>query len=224
MQVLDACLKEITTALLQADVNVKLVMNLRTNVKTRANNADKGAGLNKRKIIEKAVVDELSSMLSSGSATDEKQLVDLKKGKPNVVMFVGLQVMPNSPHVAETFFVICADTQPLWAGPDEPCLCFCIWWSAQRRQQTNCAVIACTAVLGCYCSWGSRLLPWLDSKSEALENEGLLLRERVRRRPAQSTAPSTRRRASSRRWSAQTLSEQVRPLAQCTQDLTVGSA
>ena len=96
MQVLDACLKEITTALLQADVNVKLVMNLRTNVKTRANNADKGAGLNKRKIIEKAVVDELSSMLSSGSATDEKQLVDLKKGKPNVVMFVGLQVRLNS--------------------------------------------------------------------------------------------------------------------------------
>ena len=53
LQVLDACLKEITTALLQADVNVKLVMNLRTNVKTRAYNADKGAGLNKRKIIEK---------------------------------------------------------------------------------------------------------------------------------------------------------------------------
>ena len=102
LQVLDACLKEITTALLQADVNVKLVMNLRTNVKTRANNADKGAGLNKRKIIEKSVVDELSSMLSSGS--DEKQLVDLKKGKPNVVMFVGLQVsslfLPGSCRVA----------------------------------------------------------------------------------------------------------------------------
>ena len=107
MQVLDACLKEITTALLQADVNVKLVMNLRTNVKTRANNADKGAGLNKRKIIEKAVVDELSSMLSSGSATDEKQLVDLKKGKPNVVMFVGLQVRLDSPrmqHCGEDHF------------------------------------------------------------------------------------------------------------------------
>ena len=56
VQVLDACLKEITTALLQADVNVKLVMNLRTNVKTRAYNADKGAGLNKRKIIEKVCV------------------------------------------------------------------------------------------------------------------------------------------------------------------------
>ena len=38
-----------------------------------------------------AVVDELGSMLSSG-LDNEKQLVDLKKGKPNVVMFVGLQV------------------------------------------------------------------------------------------------------------------------------------
>ena len=117
VQVLDACLKEITTALLQADVNVKLVMNLRTNVKTRANNADKGAGLNKRKIIEKAVVDELSSMLSSGSATDEKQLVDLKKGKPNVVMFVGLQVMQNSPHVQhygrEDFCHVCQHPTPV---------------------------------------------------------------------------------------------------------------
>ncbi len=89
-QVLDACLKEIVTALLQADVNVRLVGKLRDNVKMRANNADKGAGLNKRKIIEKAVVDELSSMLSSG--VDEKKLVDLKKGQPNVIMFVGLQV------------------------------------------------------------------------------------------------------------------------------------
>jgi signal recognition particle subunit SRP54 len=90
--VLDACLKEIITALLQADVNVKLVNDLRNNVKTRANNADKGAGLNKRKIIEKAVVDELSNLLSSG--IEEKKLVDLKKGQPNVVMFVGLQASP----------------------------------------------------------------------------------------------------------------------------------
>ena len=95
-QVLDACLKEISRGLLEADVNVKLVMNLQNNVKKRANNADKGAGLNKRKIIEKAVIDELCSMLST-TAQDkeqEKKLVDLKKGQPNVVMFVGLQVKP----------------------------------------------------------------------------------------------------------------------------------
>ncbi len=39
------------------------------------------------------MVDELGSMLSSG-LDNEKQLVDLKKGKPNVVMFVGLQARP----------------------------------------------------------------------------------------------------------------------------------
>lgn len=87
-KVLDACLKEICTALLQADVNVRLVANLRNGVKKRVNVEELAAGLNKRKIIEKAVFDELCSMLDSG--TDSKKL-ELKKGKPNVVMFVGLQ-------------------------------------------------------------------------------------------------------------------------------------
>lgn len=64
------------------------VLNLRNNVKTRANSADKGAMLNKRKIIEKAVVDELCAMLDSG--VDDKKL-ELKKGQTHVVMFVGLQ-------------------------------------------------------------------------------------------------------------------------------------
>ena len=44
--------------------------------------------LNKRKIIEKAVVDELCAMLDSG--VDDKKL-ELKKGQTHVVMFVGLQ-------------------------------------------------------------------------------------------------------------------------------------
>lgn len=57
--VLDACLKEIATALLQSDVNVRLVANLRNNVKKRVNVEELAAGLNKRKIIEKAVFDEL---------------------------------------------------------------------------------------------------------------------------------------------------------------------
>lgn len=92
-KVLDACLKEISTALLQADIQVQLVFNLRAQVKKRVN-ADTGAGLNKRKVIEKAVFDELCSMLSSGADTKDKKSSkkqDLKKGKPNVVMFVGLQ-------------------------------------------------------------------------------------------------------------------------------------
>ena len=90
-KVLDACLKEISTALLQADVNIKLVFNMRANVKKRVD-TDTGAGLNKRKIIEKAVFDELCAMLNSGvDPKDTGKRQDLKKGKPNVVMFVGLQ-------------------------------------------------------------------------------------------------------------------------------------
>lgn len=85
--VLDACLKEIATALLQADVNVRLVANLRSNVKKRVNMEQLAAGLNKQRIIEKAVFDELCAMLDGG---DPKKL-ELKRGKPNTVMFVGLQ-------------------------------------------------------------------------------------------------------------------------------------
>lgn len=86
--VLDDCLKSICAALLQADVNVKLVMGLRVNVKKRVNIGKVAAGLNARKVIEKAVYDEMVAMLDSG--LDHKKQ-DLRKGKPNVVMFVGLQ-------------------------------------------------------------------------------------------------------------------------------------
>ncbi len=89
-KVLEACLKEICTALLQADVNVKIVMGLREGVRKRVNN-DKGAGHDKRKVVETAVIAELCSMLDSG-VKDEKKQRELARNKPNVVMFVGLQV------------------------------------------------------------------------------------------------------------------------------------
>lgn len=85
--VLDACLKEIATALLQADVNVKLVANMRKGVKKRVNVEQMAGGLNKQRVVEKAVFEELCSMLDGG---DGKK-TELKKNKPNVVMFVGLQ-------------------------------------------------------------------------------------------------------------------------------------
>lgn len=50
---LDSCLKEIATALLQADVNVRMVANLRNNVKKRVNMEQMGQGLNKQRVIEK---------------------------------------------------------------------------------------------------------------------------------------------------------------------------
>ena len=83
---LDACLKEIATALLQADINIKLVKQLRDNVKRAVQIEDMASGLNKRKVIEKAVFSELCSMLDP-----DTEPYELKKGKSNVVMFVGLQ-------------------------------------------------------------------------------------------------------------------------------------
>ncbi len=95
--VLDSFLKEICTALLQADVNVKQVSGLRTGVKNRVNLEQLAAGLNKQRIIEKAVFDELCAILDSCPTEPEK--LELKKGKPNVVMFVGLQVRRKTPHL-----------------------------------------------------------------------------------------------------------------------------
>ena len=83
---LDACLKEIATALLQADINIKLVKQLRDNVKRAVQIENMASGLNKRKVIEKAVFSELCSMLDP-----DTEPYELKKGKSNVVMFVGLQ-------------------------------------------------------------------------------------------------------------------------------------
>uniref|UniRef100_A0A7R9YRS2 Signal recognition particle 54 kDa protein n=1 Tax=Chlamydomonas euryale TaxID=1486919 RepID=A0A7R9YRS2_9CHLO len=85
-KVLDGCLKEICTALLQADVNVKMVQGLRQGIKKRVNIEELAAGLNKQRVIEKAVFDELVSLLDSGEKVPE-----LKKGKLSVVMTVGLQ-------------------------------------------------------------------------------------------------------------------------------------
>ena len=112
-------------------MNVKLVMGLQTNVKRRANNADKGAGLNKRKIIEKAVMDELCAMLStSAPAEQEKKLVDLKKGQPNVVMFVGLQARASPILAAALFFMHACAPSPcmiflyvFWPGTGLPSSC-----------------------------------------------------------------------------------------------------
>ncbi len=60
----------------------------RAGIKKRVNIEQLASGLNKQRVIEKAVFDELVEMLDSG--VDPKK-VELKKGRPAVVMFVGLQ-------------------------------------------------------------------------------------------------------------------------------------
>lgn len=52
-------LKEICAALLEADVNIRLVKKLRENVRQVIDFDDMGGGLNKRRMIQSAVFKEL---------------------------------------------------------------------------------------------------------------------------------------------------------------------
>ena len=85
-EVLNDILKDISRALLQADVNARLVGELRKKVKEDVNLEEVPAGVNKQKLIRKTIIDNLVEMVGGS-----KEPFRLKKGKSNVVMFVGLQ-------------------------------------------------------------------------------------------------------------------------------------
>jgi signal recognition particle subunit SRP54 len=85
-EAVDALMKEICNALVSADVNFKLVMQLRTNIKNKINVDDMPAGINKRTVIQKIVFQELCGLLDPGV----KPFTPVK-GKQNIFMFVGLQ-------------------------------------------------------------------------------------------------------------------------------------
>jgi signal recognition particle subunit SRP54 len=113
--VLDEMLKEIGNALVAADVNFQLVLKLRKNIKSQINLEELAAGLNKRKIIQKVVFDELCILLDSKAKPFQP-----KKGQPNVFMFVGLQGAGKTTTVSKLAYyykrkgwnpcVVCADT------------------------------------------------------------------------------------------------------------------
>lgn len=113
--VVDEMLKEIGNALVAADVQLQLVMKLRKNIKTSIGLSDMAGGLNKRKLIQKTVFDELCSLLDPGIKPFQP-----KKGVPNVIMFVGLQGAGKTTTVAKLAYyykkkgwkpcLICADT------------------------------------------------------------------------------------------------------------------
>lgn len=98
--------KEICNALVEADVNIKLVAGLRTSIKRSVNFKDLAPGVNKKRTIQKVKnnsVDSLHflhSLIAYVKAVFDElvKLVDPhaepfkpKKGKANVIMFVGLQ-------------------------------------------------------------------------------------------------------------------------------------
>ncbi|TFY83717.1 hypothetical protein EWM64_g302 [Hericium alpestre] len=89
--VLDALLKEVCAALLESDVNVKLVSQLRQKVKTKVKatfetSGDKLKEANRKNVVQKAIFDELVHLVDPGVEPYKP-----KKGHPNVIMAVGLQ-------------------------------------------------------------------------------------------------------------------------------------
>jgi signal recognition particle subunit SRP54 len=130
---LNAVLGDITRALIESDVNVKLVMKLRENVKQSVeqlieeeddNGKDQGgdkeqqqrrAYSNVSKIVQKAVVEELVQLLQP-----HRKAYTPKRGKPNVILFVGLQGAGKTTTIAKfaNYYqrrgwktaMVCADT------------------------------------------------------------------------------------------------------------------
>lgn len=85
----DSMIKEICAALLSADVNVRLVKNLRKSIQAKVNFKDLPPNTNansRKRLIQQAVFDELVQLVDPHSKPYTP-----KKGKSNVIMFVGLQ-------------------------------------------------------------------------------------------------------------------------------------
>ena len=110
-QVVDEAVKDIQRALLQADVNVKLVMNLSNRIRERALSEKPAAGMNPREHVINIVYQELISLV--GKSTE----IAIREQR---IMLVGLQGSGKTTTAAKlaTFFqrkglrpaVICGDT------------------------------------------------------------------------------------------------------------------
>lgn len=88
---LDACLKDVCNALLRSDVSVPAVVTLKKNIKKEVDLENMPDGMNAKKVLERAVFKELTRLLSASGEGLASASYAPKKGKPNVVMFVGLQ-------------------------------------------------------------------------------------------------------------------------------------
>lgn len=84
--VINEMVKEIQRALLDADVNVRLVAQLSKSIKEQVDPERMALGIDKRIVVKRIVFEALCKLLDPG-----KKPYEVKKGRPNVIMFVGLQ-------------------------------------------------------------------------------------------------------------------------------------
>ena len=108
-------IRDFQRALLQADVNVQLVMELSQNIEKRSLDEELPPGISRREHVVKVVYDELTRFVG------EKQVpLDIRPGKQNVLMLVGIQGSGKTTNAAKLarYFqkrgfkpaLICADT------------------------------------------------------------------------------------------------------------------
>lgn len=83
---LNMMLKEVCAALIESDINVKLVKQLRDNVRKALNFDEMMGGVNKRRLIQRSVFNELLKLVDPGVTPYQPS-----KGRSNIIMFVGLQ-------------------------------------------------------------------------------------------------------------------------------------
>lgn len=83
---MDEMLKEVRIALLEADVNFKVVKEFTESVKQKAIGEEVYVKLNPSQMVVKIVRDELTFLLGSGESE-----INYQKNKPTVIMLVGLQ-------------------------------------------------------------------------------------------------------------------------------------
>ena len=154
-EALNALVSDISRALIESDVNVQLVMKLRTNIQRRAGelvgragSAPAAVASSVNRTVQRIVVDELTSMLTPGggggtgdadddndrdgrgskkrmgsatsSSTTNARPYAMKRGKSNVILFVGLQGAGKTTSIAKFAHyyqrrgwktaMVCADT------------------------------------------------------------------------------------------------------------------
>ena len=83
---MDAMLKEVRIALLEADVNFKVVKSFIENIKQKAIGEEVYTKLNPSQMVVKIVHDELVELLGSGDSA-----LKFENNKPTIIMMVGLQ-------------------------------------------------------------------------------------------------------------------------------------
>ena len=109
----NALLSDIARALIEADVNVKLVMQVRDNIKQRVNGAKDNENI--PKLVQQSVMAELTQLL-----TPETKAYQMKRGRKNIILFVGLQGAGKTTTIAKfaSYYskrqwkvaMVCADT------------------------------------------------------------------------------------------------------------------